>query len=293
MQINYLILAHKNLLQLDRLISVLDHDKTRFFIHIDKKVRIAEIKKYKFCLNERVTLIKNRIQASWGAFSLITATLKLMRAASAHSKGYFILLSGEDFPLQTNEYIYNFLSNSYGKEYLHYMSLPCKDWRNGGLDRINYYWFDEIMDLHTSSLFIAFQKKHEIKRPNFVDFPYYGGSQWWCLSHDCILYILKFIHHNSIILERFKFCLVPDEMIFQTILLNSPFKKQIINDNLKYIVFEENKPRPRIYDKNDFTTLVQSEKLWARKFDINYDSVILDKIESHINTLKLNDKILL
>lgn len=288
MLINYLILAHKNLSQLARLIAALDNDKTRFFIHIDKKLGNAEINQHKFCLNKRVTLIKNRIQVNWGSYSLVTATLKLLQAASAHSKGYFILLSGEDFPLQSNEYIYNFLSNSYGKEYLHYMSLPCKDWSNGGLDRINYYWLGEIMDPQSSNLLIAFQKRYGIKRPNFVNFPFYGGSQWWCLTHECIMYILKFIRHNPIILERYKFCLFPDEMIFQTIVLNSPFKEQTINDNLKYIVFEKNQARPRLFNTNDFTTLVQSGKLWARKFDNKHDSAILDKIETHINTHDFN-----
>lgn len=50
MHLNYLILAHNNLAQLDMLINTLEDDKAFFFIHIDKRVPAATIKACQFSL---------------------------------------------------------------------------------------------------------------------------------------------------------------------------------------------------------------------------------------------------
>ena len=41
---NYIILAHKNPIQLSRLINRLDDDHSNFYIHIDKSTDIREFK---------------------------------------------------------------------------------------------------------------------------------------------------------------------------------------------------------------------------------------------------------
>jgi hypothetical protein len=285
MQLNYLILAHKNLSQLDRLISALDHEQTKFFIHIDKKVPGREILNYRFLTNKNVTLLKSRIPVKWGGFSMVMATIKLLQAASAGNSGYYVLLSGEDFPLQPNANIHRFLSASYGKEYLYYAKLPYEGWHNGGMDRVDYYWMGDHIEPGISKIFLTFQKENLLKRPYFENFPPYGGSQWWCLTHECIQYILRFIRHNPVLIEYFKYTLCPDEVFFQTIIMNSPFKEQAINDNLKYIVYHGNANHPTLFEANDFSVLINSGKLWSRKFDITHDSVILDKIEAHLKCI--------
>ncbi|NGY93813.1 beta-1,6-N-acetylglucosaminyltransferase [Bacillus megaterium] len=50
----------------------------------------------------------------------------------------------------------------------------------------------------------------------------------------------KFCSNKKDIYNYFKYVLIPDEIFFQTILLNSKFKDEIINDNLTYINWEIN-----------------------------------------------------
>lgn len=61
------------------------------------------------------------------------------------------------------------------------------------------------------------------------------------------------------------------------------FKNCIVNDDLKYIDWENPNPTPpAILGKSDFHRLVNSPKLFARKFDITRDAEILDLIDQQI-----------
>jgi hypothetical protein len=94
------------------------------------------------------------------------------------------------------------------------------------------------------------------------------------------------MQHNPAFVNFFKYVDIPDEMFFQTIILNSPFKESVINDNLVYIDWENPNPSyPRTFVKTDFEILVSSSKLFARKFDVSRDADILDMIDQKI----LND----
>lgn len=283
MYINYLLLAHKNLAQVDRLIANLLNDHTYVYIHIDKGVSMVEIKRHRFATEERVKIIRNRIAVSWGGFSMVRATLNLMRTAAKHGKpGYCVLMSGQDFPLQSSEAIHSFFLANRGKEYMQYWRLPYNGWVNGGLDRIKYYWFVDKIGMYNSDLFVSFQKDNKMERAYFRDFPPYGGSQWWCLTLNCVNYILDFIERHPIVVDFFELTLIPDESFFTTIVLNSPLKERVVNDNLRYIVFEGGKPHPNLISSRDFSALIESKQFWARKFDMTYDSLILDRLENHI-----------
>jgi hypothetical protein len=287
MYLNYLILAHKNLAQVDRLIDNLMGDHTYVYIHIDKRVPAEQIRKYRFASQNRVKVIRNRVAVYWGGFSMVKATLSLMKAASAEGRpGYYTLLSGQDFPLQSNESIRSFFQENEGKEFMNYWRMPYKGWVNGGLDRIKYYWFVDKIGMYNSDLFCRFQRENNMERAYFKDYPPHGGSQWWCLSLDCVRYMLDFIERHPSVPEFFEMTLIPDESFFSTILLNSPFRENVVNDNLRYIVFEGGKPHPNLLGENDFSRLMESGKLWARKFDETHDHTILDRIEECISRLQ-------
>lgn len=72
------------------------------------------------------------------------------------------------------------------------------------------------------------------KRKFPTEFIPYGGSAWWCLSKDAIQYIYNFVKENEEFVEFFDYVFLPDEIFFQTILLNSPLKENIVNQSLTY-----------------------------------------------------------
>ena len=95
MQKNYLILAHKNPQQLARMIKTLDDGNSKFFIHLDAKTPIEPFTAQ--LQDEHIIFIPERVRCIWGDFSIVLATIHLMEAAAkAQSKGFFILMSGQD-----------------------------------------------------------------------------------------------------------------------------------------------------------------------------------------------------
>ena len=76
--------------------------------------------------------------------------------------------------------------------------------------------------------------------------------------------------------------LIADEGFFQTVIMNTSYQGQIVNDDkraIDWIPMGDIKLRPRDYTVDDADALQQSEHLFARKFDETIDSDILDILE--------------
>jgi hypothetical protein len=284
MKINYLILAHEKFEQLEKLVLLLRHDCVRFFIHIDAKIDLKEIRKFSFFSNPRVKIAKSRLDIKWGGFNMVKATINLLKdAAKEKENGYMILLSGLDLPLKSPQYIHDFLKRNYGNEYIEYQAIPTSNWgMNGGMDRIHYYWFIDKLRFEDYTYLYELQRREGKIRPYFKNLTPYGGSQWWCLTFECVRYILKFIELNKLYVKYYEHCYTPDEMFFHSIVLNSEFKLKVINNNLRYIDWKSGPQYPKILIENDFEHFFQIDKLWGRKFIYETDSIFIKQIEDLI-----------
>jgi len=284
MKITYLILAHNFPGQLERMIELLDHPQAAFIIHVDKKADIKQFSTPKLLGLKNLSFLKNRLTINWGGFNMVEATLRMMKkAVMPNEKGYLVLLSGQDFPLKPADYIYNFLNHNYGTEYLEYFSLPDNRWVNKGMDRLAYYHFvDKLGPDESRQLYLLQKKERKTIRPYFENFIPYGGSQWWAFTTECAYYILKYIEYNKIFKEFYELTYIPDEMFFQSIILNSPFKESVTYNNLRYIDWQTGPEYPRIFTSEDLKDILQSGRLWARKFSADRDPLILDQLEENI-----------
>jgi len=285
----YIILAHKNLDQLMRLVERLDDAASYFFIHIDLKTTVDSYHESLLAKNN-ITLIK-RISTKWGGFSLADATLNAMQAVeeSAIPFNSISLLSGQDYPIKSNEEIDHFLANSKYSVFLDYFPLPnYRRWNTGGTYRYKKYFFG------TSSVPIFFSKSLNLlsmlippfarKLPDHLR-PY-CGSQWWTMDLYALQYILRYVEKNPKYYNFHKFTFAPDELFFHTILLNAKddrIRNSITNSNLRYMrwISVEN-PHPEILTKEDFPQLYSSDALFARKFDAAENSEILDLIDQKL-----------
>jgi len=122
-----------------------------------------------------------------------------------------------------------------------------------------------------------------IKRKFPRGFKPFGGSSYWCLPRECIEYIYKLTTRNRAFVNFFKYVDVPDEIFFQTIILNSPLERMAVNDNLRYLEWNDpDSGSPAVLRKSDFGKLLSSPKLFARKFDVHVDADVLDLIDREI-----------
>jgi len=262
MKIGYLILAHKSPTQLIRLINTLNCENAYFFIHIDKKSSNDMFNQVTNALNRFNNIyFINRNNCSWGNFSIVHATLKGIQTILNTNicLDYVILLSGQDYPIKPNSYIRDFLIANNGKCFIHNFPVPLQGWHNGFFYRV----------------------PEQYKLPPNISL--YGGSQWWCLTRECIHYIYHFVVNNPGFVEYCKHLFVPDEIFFQTIVLNSYFKSNVFNNGLRYIDWDsvpQPKTHPATLSKKYFPILNNSPTLFARKFDIELDSEILDMIDN-------------
>jgi hypothetical protein len=284
MNVAYIIHAYKNPDQLKRLIDTLDSERSFFFVHIDKKVNIKPFEEL-LVNNNKVYWIP-RENSDWGTINTVKAVLNgIYQAIHSNVKfDYYYFLSGQDYPIKSNNYIYNFLQENKEKDFIYYFSLPSKEWKGGGIQRFNRYY-----------LIISKNKyiRRIINNLGFVlprrKLPYnlkpYGGEFYFGLSRKSVDYILSFIETHVDYLPFFKYTQIPEEIFFQTILLNADnnIKQHIINKTLTFIDWSRTKSSgPATLAVEDFDKITKCNELFARKFDLNLDSAILDMIDNQL-----------
>jgi hypothetical protein len=103
----------------------------------------------------------------------------------------------------------------------------------------------------------------------------YGASQWWTMSRKHAEYIVRFHDENPIVREFFRYTMLPDESYIQSILLNSEYKNEVINNNLRYIDFVGGGSHPKILAMEDIGHFDRNDIFFARKFDSHKSSELI------------------
>jgi hypothetical protein len=309
MKIIYLILAHNNPKQLERLIARIITADVHIFIHLDKNTSMCE---FDYLESEYVTFIENRVNSTWGDFNVIQATLNLLNVVNQKfESGFVVLLSGSDYPVKPTQYIKDFLYTSNTDIYMD-IHDAYDNWVNFAR-RIDYYkinystkrgdfvlckgYSHELWKLLVRKK-ITFKDMLEImflNRRNTLDLKFHGGSQWWAMNFRALTVILEYVNENWIALENyFKYTFIPDEFFFQTIVKKSCNNTFKIGDSLTYVNWKKaGRKLPVTFELEDFEELngVAESKLFARKFDIEIDSKILDLIDKNLLLTTENDNL--
>lgn len=289
MQVAHLILAHKAPKQLERLINVLSFPDTAIYIHIDKKTDITPFIHLKNIKN--VFFIQNRIKIHWGSYSMIEATLVAFKEIlnSGIPYKYVNLLSGQDYPIKPIKEFCNYLNNNQGKIFMSYLVFDT-DWHEA-ISRINQYHFTnyKVRSRYFFQRIINWLLPVRVFPSSLVPV---GKSQWFTLPLECVKYILDFWNNDKELQRFIKFTWAPDEFIFQTILYNSNYRENIINDNLRFMIWTDGQASPDWLKTDDVSVIENSGKFFARKFDTELDARILDLLDNIIAEDKIPTMIL-
>lgn len=285
MRIAYLIIAHKNPRQLKRLVSSLVVGSCVCFIHIDGKQKLLSFKEeLQHLPNEKIIFIEDRHVVRWGAFSVTHAILKCMyKMREEHFKipfDYVILLSGQDYPIKPIRYIEDFYAKNIGNNFIEVIPKAESTY---GSDYEMFHFYDVNNKYIRKGLHLCVRILHRFYKRKFLPglIPY-AGSTWWSLTGQTALYILDLFDKNPKYLNYFKYTQLADEMIFQIFVMNSPFKDNVINDNNRFIPWPDSGPHPYTLTKEFYNEIVNSNQLFARKFDMDVDSEIFDLIDKNI-----------
>lgn len=281
MKLAILLLAHKNPEQVKRLIKSLQHPSIKIFLHADKKAGWN-----KTIFPSELTFVENNIRVYWGDFSPVQATLNGMKEIqqSQYNFDYFILLSAQDYPIKSVDVLLNFLETNKGKEFIEHTPVSKEGW-NDAMSRYQYYHYRKNKN-KTAWFFYTilrtFMKLTGLKRK--PPMPIWGGSQWFTITKEAFDYTLSYTEDHPDFISFMKKSNFTDELFFQTLLLNSPYRVNCVADNLRYIDWDAQSGKkvssPKILTLADYERLRQSPAFFARKFDAVIDSAILDKIDT-------------
>jgi len=302
MKIAYLILAHVDPGNLKRMVNRLYiPDVTDFFIHVDKK---SDIRPFKDGLENKnyIHFISQRLSIYWGGYSICEAELLLMKTAVMSSLQFerFFLLSGQDYPLYSNEEIVNTLKNNSEVEYMQAYNLSTIDFPTKIPDRIEVYHFRDlpikgkIMRHYIVGGLMRLMKLVPFKKSRYIEYkgnrlPIYGGSQWWILTRACVEYIVRMMDETDVFRRYFKTSFAPDELLLQTIVFNSPFAKRAMSyrclgeypglEKITFTHYIEYRDGIKIFIEEDFDKLMNSGKMFCRKVYTGISDSLLNKID--------------
>ena len=193
------------------------------------------------------------------------------------------MISGQDFPLKPIENIIEFMGTHQDDNFIECSKIKAFEKRNDIFFPCTVVgrktWQKVLKNIlvygsggwnHTFSI---------VKRaaPNNVQ--YFFGSSWWCLNNKTIDWIEEYIQKYPEYQCFFEKSLCADECFFQTLVMNSPYANSV-KPYLHYIKWEKGKSSPEVLELDDYDTCIASGKLIARKFDIDIDKRIIDKLGS-------------
>lgn len=321
MNIAFCVCAHTDFAELTRLLDRL-LNMGDVFLHIDKKngqlfedvVNLFSKKCEKDGLNistpvnsnlfkvkDKTLFLVKPTAVAWGGFSQ-AMWIELTIRAAMNFKEYdrLFTLSGLDYPLWTDQQIVDYCERHKDEQWLTVWNISTHN--DPGQDyRIKYYHlFRDIPLPHKSLLrrviivgartllrFAGLRKPKRIKtKDGLADV--YTSSSWIGITGVCCKYILHLLDTDPSFHSYFKYSYTPDEMMFSTLIMHSPFRNGITElhdemiDNLAtrtplhFIIYNG---WIYTFGINDYDKLKESGKMFVRKLVSGQSESLIKKLD--------------
>lgn len=306
MKICFLIQSYKNPEQIYRLIRniktsspnsiiILSHNSTYCALDISRLKQYSDIHLF-------------NVTTGRGDFSILREYLSTINWIISNNIDFdwFVNLTGQDYPTQSISELELLLSTNSYDAYVEYWKVFSKEssWTiKQGYDRYLYRykissnnfpnWLQFLLkslkainyfqpNLRIYFIYGLLMIGIKVKSPFNDEFICYGGSYFSILSKKCLEYLDNFTQEHPDILEHYKYVINPEESYIQTVLVNSQLFN-LSNESKHYIDFSKTTyGSPATLTKKDYTLMKQNKYYFARKFDIDIDSTILDILDETI-----------
>ena len=282
MRVAFLMQCHKNPEQINLLLDALNHPMADVFVHVEKKSQ--GIRK-KIKRREGVYFLPEQqcVDVQWAQYSQVEATLQLLgTAVNRGGYSHYWLISGQDYPLRSMDSVIDFLEANQEVNFIECSRIGVFNKRND-VYFSNFVIGRKLWQKVLKNLWIygtgGWNKTIPMfKRKAPDDVKYWFGSQWWCLNGKTVQWITNYLNEHTEYRKFFEHSLCPDECFFQTLVMNSPFASSV-KPYLHYIKWEKGNSSPKTLMEGDYQEIMDSSKLMARKFDIDVDNEIINKLK--------------
>ncbi|HCF25145.1 MULTISPECIES: beta-1,6-N-acetylglucosaminyltransferase [unclassified Novosphingobium] len=275
--IAYFILVHRFPEQFKRLFRSIYQPGNSYVVHIDKSSGPELAKDLgRFLASYRGVRILPARNALWGGYSLVDAELRGMAALLQMDSSWthYINLSGQDFPLKSQEYIRSFLTAHPDRQFIR--AVCQRSQRPETLNRVSHYFVERFGRIFRTRIARKFL-------PGAAPFI---GTQWKAVTRGFCEFVCadrRVARYKAFYQHSF----IADEAFFQTVLMNHADQGEVVNDDLRMIDWVPDGPiklRPRNFGSADIAALRLSPDLFARKFDGEEDREVLGLLEAHLKT---------
>ena len=298
----YMILAHNKPDQLALMLRALDDPRNDFFLLLDCKM--TNVDRDALCAavqKGRLFFLPDQIDVRWGQYSQVQARMRLL--ATATEKGHYEFyhnISGQDLPLKSQDEIHAFFDSH--KEY-EFLSLNRPDRARKYAHRCRFYYgflksvgrpknnFQKICIFAAArcqKLFLGVDRQK--LNPDIV---FMKGGAWFSISDEFARYCVS---KTKWVKDAFQETYCGDEMVMQTLLYNSPFRARLYRpkqgEKSSMRLTDWTRGKPYTFRSADFDELTASKLLFARKFDIDLDREIVEKLTDYVikkNNLQKGD----
>ena len=214
---------------------------------------------------KNVQLCEHRYSIDWGGITQVKALIACcqelcMKYKSEDEKRMVCLLSGYDYPIKSNDYIYNYFIAHSNLNFIAAMPLPNlrSNWVDHGRRRIECYavrlgaksiatieprklnWGNirqlaKVVYYNPKMLADAFSKLFKSKRKHPTSLKPYGGEFWWVLPLSSIQKMMIYIDEHPDFLDYHHNTSNPDELFFQTLAYNLLPQETIACNCLRWV----------------------------------------------------------
>lgn len=266
----FLILAHNNFHVLQALVGALDDVRNDIYLHIDKKA-LGFIAPSVHSSN--LYIIDNPCDVRWGDLEQVKAEyLLLEKAHSVARYDYYHIISGTHYPLVSLDNLFSYFDSVAPKSVL--SPLP---WRESEInDKICRYHLCHYHSQSTNLIWgklcgflwraaLKLQGHARLRNKSLFSGKY---SNWVSINAKDIDLILSY---KGEMLKSFRFTLCADELFIPVIFGEN---KVDFESNTKLLFQKFKAASPVFLQQQDYSEIISSECLFARKFDDSQLSLI-------------------
>jgi hypothetical protein len=285
--IGFVLLTHTKPQQIRRLA-----DRLNVMFHEPPIVCHHDFAKCTLSIEEfptNISFVQPPTPTAWGTFAQVEAVLRAIKQMydAPASPDWIVLLSGSDYPIKPAATIRRQLETSPQDAHIRHELIQFNegsDWQRHCYDRYcTKTWYYPSLTKHLRPTRRALVLKRPLLTRPFLPFTdhfrCYAGEFWFCANRRAAEYILRFHVARPGLVSHYRTAFSPEESYFQCVLANAPGLK-LNNDDYRYTDWSDGGAHPKTLGSEDLPKLLSSTDHFARKFDIDRDARVLDKLDA-------------